>query len=223
MSFLNRADAARQLADVLRGRHPIMPLVVGMTHGGVPVGAELARLLHAPFDICIVRSLVSPAGTVYGAVAEGGATYVDFPHARRLGIGPFEVDRAVEHERLDVERLRQLFRDRSPPIPARGFDAILVDDGLVGHELLRAAILSLRSRGVFAIELAVPLASTSALDAVRAEVDHVTYLEVDPYLTAIGARYKELRPVSDAEVMDELAGARVQFTSIPTLRPRAHT
>ena len=201
-----------------------MPLVVGLTRGGVAVGSELARILHAPFDICIVRKLTSlrdPASW-FGALAEGGATFVDMPHAKRLGLGPIEITTAVEHARREVERLQGLFRDR-PAINARGFDAILVDDGLVGVEQIRAAVLALRSRGVHAIELAIPVASTAAIDAIQGELDHVTCLETDPYLTAVGARYQEFRQVSDAEVMDALAAAHVHIPFAPVATSRVHT
>ena len=49
------------------------PLVLALPRGGVPVGAEIARRLHAPLDIVFVRKLGAPEQPelAVGAVADG--------------------------------------------------------------------------------------------------------------------------------------------------------
>jgi putative phosphoribosyl transferase len=60
MFFRNRSDAGRFLATKLTKYidHPDV-LVLALPRGGVPVAFEVARALHAPLDIFLVRKLGS--------------------------------------------------------------------------------------------------------------------------------------------------------------------
>ena len=60
MSFLDRSDAGRRLANRmlhLRGEDVV---VLALPRGGVPVAAEVARALGAPLDVIVVRKLGVP-------------------------------------------------------------------------------------------------------------------------------------------------------------------
>ena len=73
--FRDRRDAGRMLAEKL-GAYAQRPdvLVLGLPRGGVPVAAEVARALHAPLDVFVVRKLGVPGyeELAMGAVATGG-------------------------------------------------------------------------------------------------------------------------------------------------------
>src|SRR5437868_11353541 len=75
MLFRDRADAGRQLAAKLV-RYADRPdvLVLALPRGGVPVGFEVARKLHAPLDIFLVRKLGVPGHEELGmgAISTGG-------------------------------------------------------------------------------------------------------------------------------------------------------
>ncbi|MGE5184548.1 MAG: phosphoribosyltransferase [Acidobacteriota bacterium] len=207
MTFMNRADAGRQLATSLRSLHLVRPLVVGITRGGVPVAAEVARLLGIPLDICVVSKLVADGATpiTIGAVAEGDVGYIDDAIVAQESIARERVEQLAVRELAEVARQAKLLRDR-PPAEVRGRDVILVDDGLLSGGTVHAAVWSLRKRGATRITLAVPVANSAALAAVRADLDRVVCLESDPELFAIGARFREVWPVSEAEIIDLLAG-----------------
>lgn len=72
--FQDREDAARQLADRLRGRSFRDPLVLAIPRGGVVVGAILARELGAELDVVLARKLRAPGQPelALGAVSETG-------------------------------------------------------------------------------------------------------------------------------------------------------
>jgi putative phosphoribosyl transferase len=60
--YHDRAEAGRRLAEDLdryQGRDDL--IVLGLARGGVPVAYEVARALHAPLDVLVVRK-VSPPG-----------------------------------------------------------------------------------------------------------------------------------------------------------------
>ncbi|HEV2086605.1 MAG TPA: hypothetical protein VGR09_16140, partial [Gemmatimonadales bacterium] len=59
--FTDRYHAGRRLATALApyaGRPNL--LVLALPRGGVPVGFEVARALHAPLDVMLVRKLGVP-------------------------------------------------------------------------------------------------------------------------------------------------------------------
>ncbi|MBK5227456.1 MAG: phosphoribosyltransferase, partial [Actinobacteria bacterium] len=60
MSFLNRRDAGRRLAQRLEQVRKQDPVVIGLARGGVVLAAEVARALDAPLDVLVVRKLGVP-------------------------------------------------------------------------------------------------------------------------------------------------------------------
>src|SRR5688500_17957628 len=63
---------ARELQPRFAGRTDV--LVLGLPRGGVPVAAEVARVLRAPLDVFLVRKLGVPGHgeLAMGAIAQGG-------------------------------------------------------------------------------------------------------------------------------------------------------
>lgn len=207
MRFLNRVDAGRQLAQLVRAHGFVEPVIVGLTRGGVPVAAEIARTLVAPLDICVVRKLMTTYGSTIGAVAEGGGIYFNEEAISRLKIPIAELNEMLGREIDAVARTSALLRD-GPPMRLRGRNVVVVDDGLQSPNTMGAAIHAIRRQGPHWIELAVPVADARVLDELRVEIDGVTAVEVEDVLAAIGARYGDYSAVSDAEVIDLLEAHR---------------
>src|SRR6266511_448201 len=95
MLFRNRTDAGRKLATRLTA-YADQPdvLVLALPRGGVPVGAEVAKALHAPLDIFLVRKLGVPGHEelAMGALASGGVRVLNEDLIGELGIP----DRVIE-------------------------------------------------------------------------------------------------------------------------------
>jgi hypothetical protein len=71
--FRDRGEAGRVLAEELRayaGRDDV--IVLALPRGGVPVGFEVARALHAPLDVFVVRKLGVPGHEELAMGAIGG-------------------------------------------------------------------------------------------------------------------------------------------------------
>lgn len=215
MSFLNRADAGRQLTDALRARKGMDTVVVGVIRGGVPVAAEIARGLDAPFDICVVRKLVvSRDGPVtIGAIAEGGATYFDSTRLDHHHVSAAELAATLARESAGVVRLAHLLRERSA-LDLRGRDVILVDDGVISGITIRAAAFAVSARGAHSVELAAPVGASAVINALRPDFDRITVLDDDPDLVAVGARYREFWPVADAEIVDLLEAVPLGLSGV---------
>ena len=60
MSFRDRVDAGRRLAERLEAFRAQSPVILGLPRGGVPVAAEVAQALDAPLDVLVVRKLGVP-------------------------------------------------------------------------------------------------------------------------------------------------------------------
>src|SRR3954466_4930983 len=69
-------------------------LVLALPRGGVPVGYEVARALHVPMDVFIVRKLGVPGHEelAMGAVASGGVRVLNDQVVRGLGIPDYVID-----------------------------------------------------------------------------------------------------------------------------------
>src|SRR5882762_7756880 len=112
--FKDRADAGRRLATKLAGYadRPDL-LVLGLPRGGVPVAAEVARALHAPLDVILVRKLGVPvqAELAMGAIGEGGVCIVndDVVHAARITRREWAA--AEARERIELDRRARRFRE----------------------------------------------------------------------------------------------------------------
>jgi len=209
MTFINRFDAGRQLGAALLTYPFVDPVVLGVLRGGVPVAAEVAHVLQAPLDLCVVRKLFSPGSPSFaiGAIGERGAVHLDNSEIAKLQLSRDDVQRVIRFELAEVLRLGELLRD-GQPLSLRDRDAIVVDDAVTTIDTLRAAARSLRDHGPRSLVLAVPVGDLSLLGQLHAEFDRVVCLCAEPMLGAAGARYHDFPPVSEAEVAGLLAGAR---------------
>ena len=207
--YANRTEAGRALAALLVKRPWPTPVqVVALPRGGVPVAVEVARALHAPLDLAIVRKIGVPwqRELAMAAVAEGDPPQVAVEESVRAscGIGLEEIDRLARQEQPEIERRRREYLGGRPPLPVQGCTVILVDDGLATGTSARAAIKALRQRHPARLVLAVPVAPADTLAALRHEVDDLVCPQVPAMFHAVGAHYVDFEQVSDAEVIRAL-------------------
>lgn len=207
--YADRAEAGRELAAALALRRWERPVVLALPRGGVPVAVEVARALHAPLDLLIVRKIGAPGQPelAVAAVARLGEDRLpqlvtDAEMMRRTGAGRDWVEQGQQRELGEIARRRRQYLRGRAAVPLQGCTAIVVDDGLATGTTARAAVLALR-HGVPAptrIVLAVPVASAQAAAALAREVDELVCLWQPPLFHAVGAHYRDFRQVEDAQV-----------------------
>jgi putative phosphoribosyl transferase len=205
--FADRRDAGRRLAEPVAALELTRPLVVALPRGGVPVAAEVARVLAAPLDVLVVRKLGVPTQPelALGAVAEGGAEVVDHFLARDRGVTPEQLDRLRADALDEIARRVRTYRDGRPPPTGAGRDVVLVDDGLATGRTAEAAIAALRGLGAERVVLAVPVASPATVDDLALVADEVVTVLRPRNMRAVGLWYDDFTQTTDAEVVAALA------------------
>jgi putative phosphoribosyl transferase len=213
--FQDRTEAGRILAQELRSYADDADVrVLALPRGGVPVAFEVARALHAPLDVMLVRKLGLPDHEEYamGAIASGGLVVLDRGVTARFGVSNEQISRTIARERQELERREHLYRgDRAPPEIA-GRTVILVDDGLATGASMHAAVSALRREHPKRIVVAVPVGATETCDAMRTDADDVVCAATPEPFMAIGLWYDNFSQTTDDEVRDLLERAEHEAT-----------
>ena len=209
MPFHNRKDAGKKLAAALAGYKDRKPVILALPRGGVPVAAEVAVSLGAPLDLILVRKIGVPfqPELAMGAVANGAAPMIvrNEDVVRLSGVGEEEFKSLCDSELAEIERRRKRYLGGRKPVSVEGRPAIVVDDGVATGATTRVALRATRMRHPSSLVLAVPVAPTESLAALRGEVDDLVCLEDYENFGAIGFYYADFRQISDEEVIETLA------------------
>ncbi len=182
-------------------------LVLALPRGGVPVGFEVAKTLHASaFDIFLVRKLGVPGQEelAFGAIASGGVRVLNESLVAQIGITPETIDRIAEQERVELDRREHAYREGRLPLDPEGRTVILVDDGLATGATMLAAVQAVRLRQPAKIVVAVPVASHDARKQISTVADQVICADVPRPFYAVGSWYRDFDQVTDAQVRDLL-------------------
>ena len=209
MPFKDRTEAGQKLAVALSKYKDQQPAILALPRGGVPVAAEVARALHAPLDLVLVRKIGVPfqSELAMGAVVDGGSHIVvrNEDVIRMAGVDEIEFKSVCDAELAEIERRRERYLGGRERLDVTGRIAIVIDDGIATGATTRAALRAVRARNPKTLVLAVPVAPTESLGALRQEVDDLVCLEDHELFGAIGLYYRDFRQVSDEEVIEMLA------------------
>ncbi len=204
MYFEDRRHAGRLLAAALgflRGEQQL--LVLGIPRGGIVVAAEIAKALHAPLDVYIVRKIGAPYNPemAIGAVASDGTVVLDQPLIAHLNIPAEYVHQETERQRKEIERRSKAYRGTREEQPITGKAVVLIDDGVATGSTVLAALRAIRQKSPARLVLAVPVGPPESIRELSKEADQVICLETPESFWAVGAYYAVFDQTSDAEVI----------------------
>jgi len=219
MSFRDRVDAGRRLAERLGAFRARSPVILGLPRGGVPVAAEVAQALGAPLDVLIVRKLGVPwhPELGFGAIGEGGIIVLNRDLVRDIGLTPPEIQEVTTVEQAELERRVRRYREGRPAVDLEGRTVVLVDDGIATGFTVRAAVEVARRRGAGRVVVAVPVASPRVVEDLRSLADEVIVLEAQEAFMAVGQFYWDFPQTSDEEVtrlLSSLSRAPVPVSTV---------
>jgi len=206
----DRSDAGRQLAQKLMA-YADRPdvIVLGLPRGGVPVAYEIAKALHAPLDVFIVRKLGAPdqAELAMGALASGGIRVLNEDVIADLEIPEVWIERVVAKEQAELNRRAQAYRGERPPLNVRDKIVLLVDDGIATGATMRVAIAALRQQQPAKIIVAVGVAPEETCALLANEADELFCVLTPEPFWSVGAWFEDFTETSDEEVRRLLAQA----------------
>jgi predicted phosphoribosyltransferase len=210
MIFADRREAGRFLAGKLTdyADRPDV-LVLALPRGGVPVAYEVARALHAPLDVFLVRKLGLPGREelAMGAIASGGVLVLNEDVVRALRIPQDVLESVIVAEQEELGRRERIYRGDRPPPDVHGRTVILVDDGLATGSTMRAAVAALRRQGPARIVVAVPIGAPETCAGFEREADDVVCVVTPQPFYAVGLWYGDFSQTTDEEVHDLLERA----------------
>ena len=209
--FRNRTEAGKLLASQLTqyANRPDV-LVLGIPHGGVTVAFEVAKVLNAPLDVCLVRKLGVPGHPelAIGAVAAGGFEVLNEDLLDWLRISGHTIAEVGEQELQELQRRDRIYRGERPLANIRDRIVILVDDGLATGSTMRAAIGVLEHQQPQRLIIAVPVAPLDTYNELSAEVDEMVCLMTPKHFSGIGRWYEDFTQTTDEQVCELLNVAR---------------
>jgi predicted phosphoribosyltransferase len=204
MTFPDRTDAGRQLAAVLAhlaGREGL--LVLALPRGGVPVAAEVARILGAPLDLCFAHKIGAPQNPEFaiGSVAETGPPHLDEQtiHAMRIPFSYIQEEAAIQQAGL-VKRAMYYRGSRPAPVIVDKW-VILVDDGVATGSTAHAALAALRKGSPARLIFATPVAAADVVQRLAADADDLAIIHTPRIFCSVGEFYDSFPQISDAEVL----------------------
>jgi putative phosphoribosyl transferase len=187
-------------------------MVLALPRGGVPVGYEVARALHAPLDVIVVRKLRAPAHPelALGALASCGDPAQDPIRVlneavlRSEHIPPETLLALTRTEQTELQRREKRFRGSRPPLQLTGKTVVLVDDGAATGATLEAALRAVGVQRPARLIVAIPTLPEATLKRLAPLADLCIALQTPDPFYSVGQWYRDFTQIQDAEVLDWL-------------------
>jgi putative phosphoribosyl transferase len=207
--FRDRSQAGQLLAERLLEYTNSDVLILALPRGGVPVGFEIAKALHARLEVFLVRKLGVPGQEelAMGAVASGGVRVLNEDIVQSLAITPVMIEQVATRETAELERREKAYRGHEPFPDLKGKTVICVDDGIATGATMRAAIAALRQAQPATLIVAAPTSARDTYEQLSQEADKVVCLATPEPYVAVGLWYEQFPQTSDDEVKRLLADA----------------
>lgn len=205
MIFKNRTDAGKQLAEILDVKEPYKTVVLALPRGGVPLGIEIAKKYHLPFDIILSKKIGHPTHSEYaiGAVSEYGEPMLDDTAASLLNSEWLRSE--VKRIRKEMARRQRTYSKDLKKQKLKGKTVIIVDDGIATGMTMKAAIKAVEDQGAGAVFVAVPVIPKDTYKELKTWVDGLAVVEIpEVFQGAVGAYYMNFPQVKDEEVVEML-------------------
>jgi putative phosphoribosyl transferase len=201
-TFLNREEGGHLLAEELQGRALRDPLVLGIPRGGVVTAAAIAHDLGAELDVVLVRKLRHPMQPelAIGAIDEDGKGYLNVEPSLAGGFDEEYLRREKELRWQELKDRREFFRAIHSAAPMQGRSVIITDDGIATGSTMLAAVQVVKAHQPYEVIVAVPVASPSSVQDLRAACDEVVCLASPENFFAIGQFYEDFTPLTDDQV-----------------------
>lgn len=208
--FISRIHAGQILAKELLHTSKKLPIVLGLARGGVIVASEVARRLHAPLDVLVVRKIGSPQNPEFGigAISEDDVVLWERESIQRAGLCDEDLEKMKAKEEDELHRRITLYRKGKPLPEMTGKTVIIVDDGVATGVTARAAIKTVQKHGPSEFIFASPVCSGESFQDIKKEATYTKCCIVPSDMQAIGKYYQDFHQVTDKEVLEALLAVK---------------
>jgi putative phosphoribosyl transferase len=211
LRFADREEAgialARSVAAYLDANNLTdRPLVLGMSRGGVPVAAEVARAIGGELDVLVVTKIGLPwrPDFTVGALAENGEPMIDHDALTRASLSVADLGPVVQRQRVEIARQLDLYRDGHPTPPVTDRVVVVVDDGMQTGIRARAALRALHGGFPKHMVFATPVCAAESFDRLAIEADGLVHVRCPCCYSATGLWYRDIHELTDADVIEIL-------------------
>ncbi len=202
--FSDRREAGSELGKLLEPDYKDKnALILTIPRGGVVVGYEVAKILHAELSVVITKKLPHPLQEelAIGAVAEDGSLFVT-SYAGSIDSETFRHIIATQKKEID-SRIRRFRKGKPLPEMANRI-VIIVDDGIATGSTIVPAIKLCKARKAAKVIVAAPVSGVRYAKEIDELADEVIVLEQPDDFYAVGQVYQDFHHLSDKEVTDTL-------------------
>lgn len=179
MLFQSRKQAGQCLARRLFSYHQKDTVVVALPLGGIPVAAEVAKILNCELSVLNVRKIGTPfqSELSVGAVSEDEQVSWNRRLLNLIGFEPSDLNHLVENEIKKIRYYAEVFRQGSRFPIIRNRTVLIVDDGMITGSTMFSAIKYLKSQNPRRLEVAVPAGNPQTVLDLRKDVDEFVVLK----------------------------------------------
>lgn len=200
--FINRFDAAIQLAEKLSKFKNQDGVVLAIPRGGVPIGDVVSRELNFPLEIVLSKKIGHPRNPEF---AIGSVTQYGFVVNENVW------DVSMDYIQKEASRLQLILKEKAilfmgdrKPTNLKNKIVVIVDDGIATGSTILASVNMIKKSNPQQIIVAVPVAALESARKISKEVDEFVCLTVPDRFYGVGQFYEDFTQVSDEEVIQIL-------------------
>lgn len=208
--YVNRADAGKKLAELIRPLSLPAPALLAISQGGIAIAASLADALGWTFRVLLLRPLALPHDpeNPFGCIDSRGELYLNQALVGQLRVTPAQIRQFAHKELAALEKDLQRWKIDSPSRLDEQ-TPILVDEGMHTGWTMYSGVSAAQQLGAKKILAACPVSHQRAVDFLRAHCDDVICPVISNLaLFSIDRYYEDFTPVSDEKISELLAKNR---------------
>jgi predicted phosphoribosyltransferase len=205
--FVDRRQAAGQLAKALAALDLGDTALFALPRGGVVLGAEISRELKAPLGVILVNKIGHPTNPEYavGAVAEDDEPIFNPDEVALTGTSLLDSELAQAKSIIATRRQDYCGKNIISPL-MKDRAVVIIDDGVATGLTMEAAAIAAKHGQPKQVIIATPVAAVESMGELKKVADKVVVLEPpEDFKGSVGAHYQQFEQISDKEVKELLA------------------
>lgn len=199
MRYENREDAGLQLSTLLLEKQIHADCVITIPRGGIPVALVIAKQLHIPLKLILIRKLGHPINPEFAIGAISSNSTLMHNHSFINEHHP-EITSIIQKERKRISEMKIKFGHEFTFDDVKQKHIILVDDGIATGTCIELAIQELRKNGAKTISVVSPVCPFNTFQHIKKIADDIVCGIVAQQFTGISAYYHDFEQLSDEQV-----------------------